>query len=526
MTAPITPWSSAADFVTASISSFTSWVGHSRDSARLASYSYYEGLYYNDPSSYLAVESRDSVAGELLLQTSRALVESVHRFLGKDPSITVTGSDEALNDWFTKFQERERWSSKYSAQKRDGLIRGDVFWHIWADPNKPQGERISMEELHPGQFFPIWHPTEINKIVGCHIVRLVRDAREALNSEKLVVKRLTYRKVALNQLEIDEAIRNAQEPPVPEWRITSETRYFELGKWDDRWFESSDLSEISDARLPRRDVFQLPPQITSLPVYHYGNRYTGGVWWGSSELRGIESVINAIDQMATDTALGLAIAGLGNYWTDAGRPVDEDGNPASWDMGPLSVTEIGAGKKIDKLSPPSVAGQKEFMDHIWNFSLQAAGSSDVALGKVDSTVAESGISLSIQLAPMLGGNAEREIEMRAMYNQMFFDLINRWYPAYELRIDTATELHVVFGFEDAMPKNSAQAIEDCVALIEMGLMTPEGAASYLAKHGLNLDPADIKKAIEEKKKREEELRQQMEQPPSDDSDERLTQEAE
>ena len=109
-----------------------------------------------------------------------------------------------------------------------------------------------------------------------------------------------------------------------------------------------------------------------------------------------------------------------------------------------------------------------------------AGVPDIAAGKVDVAIAESGISLRLQLAPILSANAEREQNMLGVYDQMFFDILNMWLPAYE---GTRVEAEIGTLVGDPLPKNREAQVKEIMDLKTAGIITAEEARTKLIELG-------------------------------------------
>ena len=62
---------------------------------------------------------------------------------------------------------------------------------------------------------------------------------------------------------------------------------------------------------------------------------------------------------------------------------------------------------------------------------ESAGIPEVAIGRVDVSAAESGISLKLQLLPLLAQNAEKELELINVMDQFHHDITTMWLPGYE-----------------------------------------------------------------------------------------------
>lgn len=413
MTAPImTPYSTLQYFLPATK---PSWILSSLDQDRILSYQIYEQIYWNVPETFKLVY-RGQEDKPIYIPTAKTIIEATNRYIAPEFSFSVqpradmtqtvnaeviAQATQALDDLFT----RERFFSKFMGNKRYGLIRGDWCWHIVADPVKPEGTRISIYPLDPGSYFPIWHPDDLDRILGCHIVDTVTEG------DDVFIKRLTYRKAA-------DELGNL----IPGGPITVEEGLFELDKW-----EGPADKPIKILRPPTP-----VPGITSLPVYHIKNFEEPANPFGSSELRGVERILGAINQSVSDEDLTIALEGLGLYATDAPHPTDDKGAETDWVLGPGRVVEIPAGHKFDRVS--GVGSVTPYQDHIGYLQkslYQATGVSEAAMGIVDVAVAASGISLQLQFQPMVAKTNEKDREIIDVHAQMFFDLVTQWFPTFE-----------------------------------------------------------------------------------------------
>jgi hypothetical protein len=73
----------------------------------------------------------------------------------------------------------------------------------------------------------------------------------------------------------------------------------------------------------------------------------------------------------------------------------------------------------------------EHNNWLWARMKEAAATPDVAVGVVDVTLAQSGIALALQLSPINAAAGEKNEIIIEKHAQMFYDLLNGWYPAYE-----------------------------------------------------------------------------------------------
>jgi hypothetical protein len=453
------------------------------DQKRIQAYDFYEELYINSLTSLqINLQGDDQVP--LLVPNGRKIVEATHRFLGKnlDYFVDATGSggaQVAADEWWADFYKREALRSKFESCKRWGLIRGDGAFYVYSKPQKTAGKRICIEELDPRHLFEINEaPNDAKEVSGYHIVERVQDFRDADKPDKQIAKVRTFRKI----YDDTSAVTG----------VTSELKFYEIGKWDDRSEKSrADQERVINADQDE-DPFELGSDrvpITNLPIYKWRTRAPQNSTWGHSILTGLETLLYAINQSLTDEGATIVFQGLGMYVTTAGRPRDENNLPTDWNIGPKQVIEIGENQTFTKVT--GVDNVSPFQDHM-NFIdekgiSEASGTPEVAIGRVDVAVAESGISLQLQMAPLLASNSELELEIISVLDQMHHDITTQWLPAYEEEAfgDAATmvDLTVVTLFDDPMPKNRAADIDEIIQFDAAGIVLKEMVVAKIRKLG-------------------------------------------
>lgn len=488
MTEPIGPaskYASAKPFYDKAKASGSNLSGSPEDQDRLRAYALYEDMYHNRPETFrVFLRGDDDEVNEIYVPSAKKMVEAMNRFYCKDFSYvvsTVPGQEDAtaeLNLRLDNLFKRERVKAKFSNQKRMALIRGDGCWYLRADPTKPQWSRLSIVELNPGNYFPIVSPGDRKRVIGCHIVEVVQDPREADDKTKTIARRQTYLKAGVN---FNPTTSQYEETPGnTATGVFYETTHWEIGKWDDRNMKKEDLEQVKVAT----DVamFQLPPQITSLPVYHWKNGVSDDMF-GNSELAGIETLIAGVNQTMTDEDLTLVLQGLGVYATDSKAPVNADGTTAPWQLGPGAVVEYSKGGTFTRVSGvPTVSPYQEHVNALKEGMQEGNGIPDIAAGKVDVTVAESGISLQLQLAPILASGKEKEDEMLSIMDHLLYDLVTMWFPAYE-QYTPPPELSAASVVGDPMPVNREARIQEVLLLFTSQLITIAQAQAELARVG-------------------------------------------
>ncbi|QGJ90043.1 portal protein [Mycobacterium phage Indlulamithi] len=431
------------------------------DNMRLMAYNLYDDFYYNRPETFRVTRRGDSDV-EIYVPSTKKIVGSTARFLAVDFDYTLTGGDvAAVRAYLESLWPREEITKRHIKGKRSGLTRGDLVWYITADRTKPKGERISLNTIHPSSVFRIEDPNNTFRTIGYHLVDIVPDPREVAignrGTQKKVARRQTFRK--------------------ENGRITSECYTFEIGAWDDRNLKRDELKPVT--RL--WDKYELPEQITQLPVYHIPNEEPDGSTWGMSQVAGIEYLINAMNQSITYEDLSLVLQGLGVYVTTAAPPIDKaTGKKKPYRLHPGNVVEMSQGDTFERVT--GVASVAPFQDHIKSLDAWATiGLPDMATGNVDVSVAQSGIALALKMGPVLAENEDKEETFKNKYDQLFYDLIRGWLPAFEELDSRTTVFKTTFG--DPMPVNRETFISETVDLFTSDMITYDEMRERLEKVG-------------------------------------------
>lgn len=469
------------------------------DAIRIRAYKLYEDFYHNRPETFKVLLRGDEgdEGTPIYIPSARKMVDAANRFLAVDFNYVVSpksgsDSDRAAADLqLYNLFARERFYSKFGNQRRYSLIRGDSIWHIVGDPTKQPGSRLSVYELNPSNYFAIENPDNPDSLLGCHIVDFVQDPKKPDDRTAKIVRRQTYlRASAVLDPNGGYFVPLGSDPGG--W--TSSLTFWEVGKWDDRHLKGSDLKPLSHPSA--KPQFSLPPEITAMPVYHWRNNLIPGQRFGLSELSGVETIINGINQSITDEDLTLVMQGLGMYWTNAAPPKNEDGSAGDWTIGPGVVVEVGDDNTFGRVT--GVSSVAPFQDHskaMHDHMSQALGIPDIAQGRVDVTVAESGISLKLQLLPILANNGEKELEILGMHDQMFYDLITMWYPVIEGM--NFPDVRVVSVVGDPMPINREARIQEILLVQASGLITIAQAQAQLSQFGYEFDEGDDLRVVQE-----------------------------
>lgn len=437
-----TPYSTGAEL----FGQKPNWIGDELDQQRILSYQTYEQIYWGVPDIF-KVALRGSNDLPIYVPTAMTIINTTLRYVAPKFSVITsdgtTGKQSADSvtaaQWLREFFKRERFMSKFTGFKRYGLIRGDAIWHLTADESKLLGTRLSLTALDPGMYFPITDEEDVDKVIGCHLVEQISTA------DGPRIRRLTYRKI-----------------PKPDGgnTVTVEEGLFETDKWGQ-----------PDARAQTviQPPTQLPDVITSIPVYHVKNFEEPGNPFGSSEIRGLERLMSAINQTVSDESLALALAGIGVYATDASQPVDPQTKlPVPWRLGPGRVIHHDGTNFQRVQGVGSVQPYGDHYDRLWAAIKNAASVPDVAIGNVDVSVAQSGIALALQLGPMLAKSGEKNDLITDVMANLFYDLVNMWVPAYEDITFDLLGIDCVTG--DAVPVDRAARFAELNDMLDRGVI--------------------------------------------------------
>lgn len=455
------------------------WIHDSVEGRRVAAYGVYEDIYWSQPETF-AITQHAAEKPPVYIPSGRIIVETLNRHMAHSLNFAIdpemgTPNDQALaQQMLDDLIRRERFLSKFNMAKRGGIIRGDWAFHIYANEEREEGSRVSVYPIHPGTLFPIYDPSNIDIIIGWHIAEAI------LLDDETYISRKTYRKLT-------EA-----EGPSP---ITYEHGIYEVDNWGG---PGDDPAEIKLLRV-EVPLTTLPDPIDHLPIYHIPNFTEDGTLWGSSEMRGLETLFNSQQQNVSDEDVSLAMDGLGMYWTDGGTPVDEDGNDIPWNLGPGRVAELPEGRKMGRLSGlGSVAPYQSHVDWLQGWAERGRGITDVATGSgFDVALAESGVALAIRLAPILSSAEEREQVISDRLGNMFHDM-KKWYAAFEdgafNNLVEAVRITTTYG--PKLPVNEEKYVNELMALNGAGILPASYVRDELRRMGRTLpDEATMVKLL-------------------------------
>lgn len=468
----------------------------SPDFLRIQAYFTYDDIYTNVPEAFeVLLRTEDDQLSRRYVPAARTIIEGTNRYFAQgmewvwtpQPGTEVNEEQQSLYlAQINALFDREELAAKLLSFKRWGLIKGDALLHVTADMSKPEGSRIRITEVEPEHYFTIHDAVDAERVTGCYLVSIVLN-----DDEEEIVQRIEYRRITTP--EQAEAIGLSAGDV---GRIYNRYSFWTLTGWDDRESEE-DLEAADPPSWATGDAWAaalqgqlLDARIAAIPVYHFRNNRRGRSPFGVSQLQGIETLVAGVTQNLSDEDISIALQGIGVYYTDSGRPRAADGSEADWVIAPASVIELDDGKTFGRVQ--GVGSVEPIQTHISSLKAEAreaTGVPDVAVGKVDVQVAQSGIALEIQFHPMISQIAEKELELAAKLKHFLFDLVNGWLPVAEGLNPIGLDGAVVFG--DPLPVNRKEVIEEVVALVTAKIVSIEWAQTYL-KQKLGYDfPADM-----------------------------------
>lgn len=460
------------------------WVPQ-EDQERIASYFKYDDIYWSIPDTF-KLQKRGDDAAAIYIPNARTIVDTTSYYLLKGLKLTVedpSGKNKLLNIALKSFLEREKFYSKFNWAKHAGVCRGDFVFHITADPTKAEGSRISINSVLPHNYFPVTDPDDPEKILKVHLAEQYKDDRN-----RDVIRRLTYEYVWA-----DEKNRAGERTVI---------RYEGIFEVKD-WFDPKKAKQIQATLKPE----PLDPRITTIPVYHFPNIHWDGEYFGSSEIKGFERIMGAVNQSISDEEMALALEGLGVYATDASGPINEEtGEEEEWEIAPARVMEVPPGAFFKRVE--GVGDVKPLQDHLAYLDgklREASGTSDVAVGQVDVQTAESGIALAIKFMPTMAKIETRDTEGLEILTQMFYDW-KFWYDVYEGEDFTETEITPIIG--EKLPINRTTILNELNNMLDRKVISKKFYRQIMQAKLEYEFPDDIENQILEEQRQAIELQRE------------------
>jgi hypothetical protein len=464
--ADFTQWSSLAGIMGVK----PSWVPP-EDQERIASYLKYDQMYWNDPTQF----SLRVLDGEepLYIPNARTVVDTTSHYILKGLNLKVEEKNGSLKKALDAFLKREMFYSRFHTAKHSGVARGDYVFHMTANPTKAQGSRISLTAVDPSAVFPVYDEDDPTKLIACHIAYQYYLPDDP---DKERIRKLTYR------LEEEGESR----------KISREEAIYEL---DPKWYGPT--PKLVKVTIP---FGYLDPRIQHIPIYWFKNKAWDGEDFGSSELRGFESILRTVSQGSTDVSMSLSLEGLGVYATDGGRPVDESGNETDWEVAPGRVMEVPQGSYFRRVEGVgSITPAVDQLNYLESKLREATALSDVALGRVDVQTASSGIALAIKFMPTLAKIEERDQAGLDKLTQMFYDW-KTWHAVFERE---SLDGDIVPEIGDKLPMNRTERVNELNNMLDRKVISKKYYRDEMGKLGY-VFPADIETQIDDELQKEAE----------------------
>lgn len=408
-----------------------SWMSE-YDALRVASYQLYEDIYWTEPNTF-KLQQRGKEENPIYIPSGRIICNTMDRYSGQewilqvDPDYGTSSEQALLIRTINEFVKRERLKSKHETNKLYGKIRGDEFWYLVGNPDKPQGSRLSLMTADPSQVIPINPEKDVDRVIGYDIVEQV------VFGETTYVNRTRYLKAE----HPDHPAYPSEDPTTP---VSFQVDVLEMENWDD-----PKQAKVFQATTP---PLVMPAGIVNLPLYHIKNYEEPGNPFGRSEMSGLERLMAGVNQSITDEELTLALHGIGMFKSGKGQPRDAAGNPTPWSLGPGKVVHDDTFEHVQTTN--TVTPFLEHVKYLEDRMHRVNGASDVAQGVVDVTVAESGIALRLRMGPIIDAARKKNTFRTEVYDQLFYDL-RAWFVAYEQM--NFGDARVVSQFGSGIPRD-------------------------------------------------------------------------
>ena len=480
----ITPWSTITREYAAG---YPDWVTE-EDQARIRAYQAYQMMYWTEDRAFPVVRAEED-GQPLYVPKPKTIADTTAHFLLKGLTIELEGGNDQLKQFLQNFLDREEFLARFNVAKLKGVVLGDWYLHVTADPALPAERRISISTIDPAAVFPEYHPDDEQTVTGYKVVEAWPHPDD---DTKTVLKILRY---------------------WYNWENPEDTTIFrEETLWEMEGWNNPDKATMVKVLL---EEAPLPPEITALPIYHFKNADWDGNLFGNSEFKGVERVLQGIDQAISDEEIALALVGLGVYATDAGRPT-RNGKEVDWVIAPGTVLEVPGATMIKRLEGiTSVTPVQDHLEYLDQTLYEATQTSDIALGKIDPQVAESGIALAIKFLPTAAKLEYRDQQGLARLTQMWFDM-KAWFKAYE-GMDFG-EAKILPKIGDKLPVNRKSVFDELNQMFDRKIISAEYYRTEIARQLGYVFPKDMAQQILDEQKASMELMQQFKDPPENEGD--------
>ena len=477
-----------------------------KDRDRANAYAKYEQMYWNDNNQF----GLRYLVGEqpVYIPNARTVVDTTAHYYLKGLQISPKNpkGDAKMIKALSNFLQREMVLSRLHQAKHIGVARGDYALHLTADPSKPEGQRLSMNSLHPSKVILDTDPDDVSRVTRAHLVELVPHPDQIGHKGEAAVKELCY----WYSSESDEDIISVEQDEVARGYEDGHEGTRKVMRSEKLWSRNTDwwdpdTQELIAVTLPEEP---LPDPITTIPVYWFNNIGWDDGPYGYSELRGFEGITQSISQVITDQSTALSLEGLGVYATDGGSPVDSTGKDVQWEIAPGKVMEVASGAYFRRVEGVgSVKPNQDHIEYLESKIREAGGLSDVALGRVDVQTAQSGIAMAIKFMPTLAKLDERDKTGIDRLTQLFYDW-KSWWEAYEGDVFT-DDIVVTIG--DKLPTDRTGRINELNNMQDRQIISRAYYRAEMQKLGYEF-PDDIEDQIDEELKKDAESKADLAPP--------------
>lgn len=417
-----------------------SWIPESEQD-RIQSYQIYDEIYWNHPEVFKVIMMGTNDT-PVYLPSGKTVVNETAHYLLKGLNISpLDDKNKDLTDALDSFLKREKFYSMFAVAKMSGVTRGDWVLHMTADPEQPEGRRISVNSIDPSSYFPVYDDDDVEKLIA---VRLVDQILMDDGSTQIKMLQYSYEYFG---------------SPIQR-RVIREELVLKVDGW---WKGKAERVVIKKLLKPE----PLPDVITRIPVYHFKNGAWQGDPFGSSELRGHEYLISGVNQTASDEQLALNLEGLGVYATDAPIPTGAEGDEEDWVIAPGEVLHIPQGSEFKRVT--GIKSIEPFLGHIEMLQKNLfEGSSTFRSSAIDVQLAESGIALAIKFMPTAAKLEQRDTDGLDMLSHFWFEWCI-WHDLYEGSSFSGIELAITLGSK--LPVNRIEVFNELNQMIDRKIIT-------------------------------------------------------
>lgn len=435
-----TPYSTVAPLFSAIED--VSWLPD-EDQDRIQAYATYDQIYWNF-SEVFKITMRGTFDKPVYVPSGKTVVDETAHYLLKGLDISPANEkDQKLADALKLFMKRQRFYSKFHEAKHSGVARGDWILHMTVDEDQMEGYRISVNSVDPASYFPLYSDDDLDRLEG---VRLVEQIADEAGGTRVRMLQYSY--------EYYGAVGSVTR------RVIVEEAELKVEGW---WKGKPEAVVLKRHIKPTA----LPDSIQRIPVYHFKNGSWQGDPFGSSEMRGQELLLSAVNQTVSDEELALALEGLGVYATDAPKPTNDDGDVEEWVIAPGMVLNIPGGSEFKRVQ--GIKSIAPFQDHVEFLQKNLfEGTGTFRSNAIEVSIAESGIALAIKFMPTAAKIEERDNNGLDLLDQFWYEW-RVWHAEYEGVDFTKLDLAITLGSK--LPINRIELINELNNMLDRKIIT-------------------------------------------------------